>query len=509
MTPSACVWNRLLVNTLLLGIGSIASVGCQRTDPPAAKVAVDDFWDVMFVQGSRVGHTHTTIKPFDESGRELVKLLTESQLTIVRYGQKIEQAFELTSIETPAGELVSFTTRTAFGPTPMDTSGRVNQKSGKLEMSTTVGDREVKSSLPWPAGCRGFFGSEQSLRERPMQAGERRSFPAVVPIINQIATIEMVGRGKQPTELLDGKKHELLRIDTVTLLPDGNEIVMTMWTDAIGETLKTSSPAMQQETFRTTKALALSKTAPGKFDLGLDSMVRIEPPLKNPHGTKKVRYRLELDGGDPAKVFAPCPSQSVKSLSDHAAEVTVFAINPESLPDGTPKPAKPTDGDLKPNALVESDDPRIIELAQAASAGLSGDWELAKALEKYVHLNVKNKNFSQAFASAAEVAKSREGDCTEHAVFLAALLRARGIPARVAIGLVYVETSQAFGYHMWTEAWVNGHWIPLDATLGRGGIGGAHLKLLDTNLEGANAYSSFLPVAQVLGRLKIKVLDVE
>ena len=42
-------------------------------------------------------------------------------------------------------------------------------------------------------------------------------------------------------------------------------------------------------------------------------------------------------------------------------------------------------------------------------------------------------------ATAAEVARSREGDCTEHAVLLAALARARGIPARVAMGLVYVR----------------------------------------------------------------------
>ena len=75
------------------------------------------------------------------------------------------------------------------------------------------------------------------------------------------------------------------------------------------------------------------------------------------------------------------------------------------------------------------------------------------------------------------MAESREGDCTEHAVLLAALARACGIPARVAIGLVYVDQAGGFGYHMWTEMYLSGHWIPLDATLGQGGIGAAHLKL--------------------------------
>jgi hypothetical protein len=77
----------------------------------------------------------------------------------------------------------------------------------------------------------------------------------------------------------------------------------------------------------------------------------------------------------------------------------------------------------------------------------------------------------------------------------------------VAIGLVYVERAGGFGYHMWTEMFLNGHWIPLDATLGQGGIGAAHLKLVDSSLEGASAYSVFLPVAQVMGQLKIEVID--
>jgi transglutaminase-like putative cysteine protease len=136
---------------------------------------------------------------------------------------------------------------------------------------------------------------------------------------------------------------------------------------------------------------------------------------------------------------------------------------------------------------------------------------VAVALEKYVRAYIVSSDYTQAFATAAQVAESRKGDCTEHAVLLAALIRARGIPARVAVGLVYTEqTGQpAFGFHMWNEVYVNDGWIPLDATLARGGIGAAHLKLADTNLASASALTSFLPVAQVAGRLKMKIEAVE
>src|SRR5208337_2557561 len=115
----------------------------------------------------------------------------------------------------------------------------------------------------------------------------------------------------------------------------------------------------------------------------------------------------------------------------------------------------------------------------------------------------------QALATASEVARNHEGDCTEHAVYLAALARARKIPARVAIGLVYMPQSRTFGYHMWTELYVSGRWIGMDGTLAKGGIGGGHLKPTHSPLAGVAAYNSFFPVMQVVGRLKVEVLDWE
>ncbi len=56
------------------------------------------------------------------------------------------------------------------------------------------------------------------------------------------------------------------------------------------------------------------------------------------------------------------------------------------------------------------------------------------------------------------------GDCTEHAVMLAAMMRASGIPSRVVIGLTYSDQASAMIGHMWTEAWIDGHWIPYDST---------------------------------------------
>jgi transglutaminase-like putative cysteine protease len=160
---------------------------------------------------------------------------------------------------------------------------------------------------------------------------------------------------------------------------------------------------------------------------------------------------------------------------------------------------------------LQSRDQAVVEHADRASAGETDPSRIATRLEKYVHDKLTKKNFSTAMASAAEVAQSMEGDCTEHAVLLAAMLRAKKIPSRIATGLVYVETLNAFGGHMWTEAFLAGEWIPLDATLGKGGIGPAHLKMAESALDedAPLPVTTFLPAFQAIGKLKIEVIKAD
>ena len=231
-----------------------------------------------------------------------------------------------------------------------------------------------------------------------------------------------------------------------------------------------------------------------------------------------MRYWVELDDKNPAEVFPASATQQVTSKGPHTAEILLIAPDMSGKAPAAPGPAaqreSPTPQDSAPSSMIQSDDPAIVDMAREARGRQTQPLAVALALEKYVHAAVNKIDFSQVLSSALEVARTRRGDCTEHAVLLAALARASGLPARVAIGLVYVQDKQAFGYHMWTEVFVDGRWLPLDATLGKGGIGASHLKLSDSNLgdSGAGGQSTFtglLAVMQVVGRLKISVLEAQ
>ena len=109
--------------------------------------------------------------------------------------------------------------------------------------------------------------------------------------------------------------------------------------------------------------------------------------------------------------------------------------------------------------------------------------EQLKSAERFVSIYIKDKIYCDALADAANVVDSRRGDCTEHACLLAALLRGRNVPCRMAVGLVYVPQSQSFGFHAWNEAWLASErrWVPLDAA--QSGFASDHIKFAETNFD--------------------------
>jgi hypothetical protein len=478
------------------------------TSVSAAKLAEIDDWDVAMIQGQRIGHAHTTVRTMLQSGRQAVKVQQAMQLVVKRFGDETHMEVDYSDTETPDGKLLDFELVARQGAAPMRTTGKV--VGARLEVQVETQGQKQGLSVAWPAEAGGLLAPELSLRAAPLKPGERRTIQHL-NFDNQPCTTELAAQKEEQVTLLGGSCR-LLKIDSVQrMAADAQgrkaEIKGAYWANESGDVLKSWIEPMNMETFHVTKEVALAKTL-AKFDLGEATLVKVDRPISRAHDAKSVRYRIHVDGGDPLAAFPAGPSQAVKRIAEHTAEITVRAVRPTDERPG-PSADVPTDDDRKPNNFIQCDDPLIISQAKEAVAGETDPWQQAVALEAYVRRVMTVTDFSQAFATAGEVARNGKGDCKAHAVYLAALARARKIPARVAVGLVYMPRSQTFGGHMWTEVYVAGRWIGLDGTLGKGGIGGGHLQLAHSPMSGVAAYNVFYPVLQVIGRLKIEVLDSE
>jgi transglutaminase superfamily protein len=468
---------------------------------------IEEIWDAYSMQGVRVGYGHMTIASVVEEGRELIRTRSLIHTSMQRSGQTVAQDMTLTSWDTSRGQLVRFESRLSAGPGEIVSVGAV--RDGQLGIDTTTLGRTQSQKIPWQADWGGLFAPEQLLRRQPLKPGEKRTVRSLLPLMNIPADTRLEALDYEPVDLPTGKA-KLLKVNNIVDL-GAQKIESVVWINEQGDTFKSLVPSIGQEAVRTTKADALRPKNGEKYDLLLASTVRLKRPLTRPHETQRVVYRAHVKSGAIAGLFSDGLSQRVKPLDEQTAELTVLAVRPNQPSDLAGRPPVPpsVEADSAANNFIQSDDQVIAQMASRVATSEADPWKIACGLEKFVDEAVKNKNFSSAFATAAEVARSLEGDCTEHAVLMAALCRARKVPARVAFGLVYYPPEQGFAYHMWNEVWIKDRWVPMDATLALGGIGADHIKLGDSNLAGGSPLADLLSVIQIFGRLELEVLEVE
>jgi transglutaminase-like putative cysteine protease len=108
------------------------------------------------------------------------------------------------------------------------------------------------------------------------------------------------------------------------------------------------------------------------------------------------------------------------------------------------------------------------------------------------------KSITFSVPNAVQVLETRRGDCNEHTVLFVALARALGLPARTAVGLVYLDG--AFYYHAWPEVWL-GQWVAVDPTFGQVPADAAHIRFVIGGL------AQQVEIVRLIGNLNIQVLD--
>lgn len=152
---------------------------------------------------------------------------------------------------------------------------------------------------------------------------------------------------------------------------------------------------------------------------------------------------------------------------------------------------------LEAEPLIQSDDPRIQrEARQAVGRWLRDPKAAASRLTTRVdRMLAKSVTFS--VPSAVQVLESRQGDCNEHTVLYVAMARALGLPARTAVGLVYLNGS--FFYHAWPEVWL-GEWVAVDPTFGQYPADASHIRFVIGGL------AQQVEIIRLIGRLNIEVI---
>jgi transglutaminase-like putative cysteine protease len=468
--------------------------------PAFGDVPTHDRWYVLRMQDRRAGWLHDTRKV------EHDRVISQNtvHLEIRRAEQTVTVSVESEFVETADATPVSMAVTQRLGSSPTTERFVFGTDGVKVTTTSASGERESTRPLPegkWltPAGAAAF------LRQRLAAGAQEITHRAIDPSSGPDPVLFTSTVLERTTVEAMGKSVPAIRWRVVT--DTHPELATTEYVDEFGVPIRseTALGGIKVEIVLADKDLALSPLdAP---ELLVSTLVSPDRAIERPRSVSRASYRLSVpDGKVPALPFGGV--QSVAWQGDGSVVVSIDTGRCDVIPDHD----FVEDAQRLPSAMVTSDDPEVKKLAERGEG--ASDAERAESLRRAVHSFIQRKNLGVGFASAAEVARTRTGDCTEHAVLLAACLRARGIPARVVSGLVFVEEvgerKNVFGYHMWTQAHYDGCWRDLDATLSPTmKFDATHIALATSDLADGEATNALVSLVPLLGKLRIEVVSTE
>jgi len=456
--------------------------------------------------------------------------LATSRLDTVPEGFVLE---DLLSLELPAlGQTGTAVARTRVSLTPSlvmtDFSFALDSEVGRYEAAGSM-EGDTLLHLELVTG-----GSRQSMTHRlsqppvfaavlpirvaigeGLEVGERLRFPVFDPSSLSTRTVEV--RVMEHDTLLVPDSAALdpgtgrwnpARYDSVPswrVAEIYGGIQVESWIDADGRIVKASSPlgfSMEKTEYELARqaqedARGLAGS-PLDDDVILSTAIRSNVDLGEVERHSELRFLLtgvdlegfQLDGG----------RQTLRGDTLIVRQEDWATIEPDY--EQLPYPHMDLAEYLQPEPLIQSDNPRIIETAQGM-VNWRFMWDkspkrIAQVLTTEIN-RMLEKEITFSVPNALQVLESGRGDCNEHTVLFVAMARALGLPARTAVGLVYVN--DAFFYHAWPEVWL-GEWVAVDPTFGQYPADAAHLRFVIGGL------AQQVEIIRLIGNLNIEVLGL-
>jgi predicted transglutaminase-like cysteine proteinase len=505
------------------GILNVPPPGPPPADAKSGRLQFD-YWFAVGIEGSRAGYINWYAREAEHNDKQFVIGLRSLNLTLNRFGHAASLSGEESDVETPTGKVLLTTMRQTLGKdNSLIVKGEVK---GEKLLVKREGANNGEAEIPWPEGVVGLVREPKLFKELGLKVGESFSYPSYVPTVNWVVKMTISLDGEESRVLWPNTPaRKLLKFTAKPapiIAPNGKIKLPSSisWVDAETYELllqETDFPSLggRLSFLRTTKEAATAAiTRP--VEVFTSQSIPLNRGIPGIHQQGTVVYKVTVPRDDePETVFATDGRQKISNLDEKTRtfELRVTESHgPEKNAAAQPAPGKEF---IESNFFINWDNELVKTHAAKAMAGLprtAGSWDKAVAVEQWVNQNMKAFEFSQTLATSDNVAKTLSGDCKQYAMLAAAMCRAAGVPSRTALGVVHAtKDGKAFmAYHMWYEVYADGQWLPLDATLGYGGIGPGHIKITDHNWYEEKSFAPLLPVLRTTcARPTIEVLKVE
>jgi hypothetical protein len=431
--------------------------------PPVEREGATTRWYEMRTEGQKLGWIRVVWAPSTWRGRPTVHDTTTIRTREMRDMLGTEDVFENeTVVDVERGEdgtlwwQRAVVTEAGGRATVEETTwtGAGYEVVGRLGGTEKV--TRVAATAPAHVDPEAFLGPR--VAAGTLAAGDRLALRVLQASSERVAELPLEILGTEPGPSEDGEVPclKVRQTDPET----GGEA--TFWLDPHGVVARMKAPLT--EIVRVPEAKALERPVrPASFSITVPSA----PPLPRVFSARRllVDVHVRPDPDRPLPEFPASPWSRVLEVTGDArtgwvarAELLAYDAPQASarVPVTDPAFAK----DLEPTLLMPCEHPDLREEARRA---LAGETDARRAVQRIadVVFALGKRSPAGAQASAIEILRDGQGDCSEHALYFVALCRAAGIPARRCSGFVCVGSH--WGAHAWAEVWV-GAWIGVDPT---------------------------------------------
>jgi hypothetical protein len=502
----------LLAAILILTAGRMAAAEAPASAPTALPLPAsydfrnppqgifDDEWMEIFMGGEKIGYVHQFFR------REGDRIFSEQHqsMRVGRQDSVLDMKGVVQSEETLEGEARSFHSVTELASAPTVVDGKGDGKTFDVTMQT--GNYHEQKQVTFPPGTLLAWGEERLARTKGFAPGTAFDFLTYDPSDDPFQPLpakETIGPREKLT--IHGNTIAAARVVThVSSTTGTGGVDMITWVDGENRTIRITTPmgGMTIEMDIASKEQALADFIPK--DIFAGSLIRLGQSL--PADAASVTLRLSRKDNQPLAL-------PPESLGEHSEVLPDGSVRMTLTHAGTPAASPPPIKDLTPyltrNSFLDTSDPVLKKLAIEGGGEATSPMAMAHNLRKFVADYITKKDLSVGFATASETAQSHEGDCTEHAVLLAALGRIRGLPTRVVAGLVFLPEydgqNNILGFHMWTQFYLDNQWVDYDATITDGVHPYWRLGFVATDLNDVSLSDFSMDLMGWLAEMKITV----
>lgn len=474
--------------------------------PFLAAGKVPESWMGVYMNGVKVGYMHSLESREEKNGIPVIKNISESVMTLSRLGSN---PIEIKTVQESWFDQ---------SKKPLETVLKTIMSESITEIKAEIRpDRvlfslagEIVKELPYDQEF--FLGVplEDIVMSERFKPGYQQSFKILDPIAYAFSECRFEVIGEEQVLIL-GRKKQLwhVRSELFSVIP----IVVDEWIDERGEVHRsdTKTGFMETVSIRMSQAKAME---PGEknFDIAFSSIIRSNKRLSDPQSIKSLELKLsglsleQLRRFPWEKGVQEILEEQKDSIRIRTTSRIMQTANAPELPITDPL----LSDSLAATAFIQSDNAEIIRTAREIIGSERNSWIAAKQIAEWIGREL-TPNYDVGFAPALEILHDRKGDCTEHSVLMVALCRAVGIPARAAVGIMYVDGF--FAYHMWPEVYV-GQWIGLDAIwLAKDNHSGeyytdaTHIKFGLSNLDENMFAEMITSISEIIGKLRLEIID--